>query len=393
MSSHSYYASKRISDIQSPIIPIVADWIKETPGTISLGQGVVYYPPPKSIYENSPIQNESLDYHLYSSVEGTVQLRKRICEKLENENDIDLSNNQKVIVTAGANMAFMNAILAICESGDEIILLKPFYFNHEMAIRMINCKVVVVETDNEFQPIIDNIASAITDKTKAVVTISPNNPSGAVYPRESLQAINDLCKERKLYHISDEAYEYFTYDAEHFSAASLLDAYDHTISLYSLSKAYGFASWRIGYMVIPEHLFLSVKKIQDTILICPPRVCQDAAFAALSEGKNYTLSHLHQIKAVRKELYSSLQSINKIGTTADSAGAFYYFMKLNTKMSGLELVEELIKKHKIAVFPGEAFGMDNGYYIRIAYGALDKNTAEIGIQRLIDGLTTVISKN
>ena len=125
-----------------------------------------------------------------------------------------------------------------------------------------------------------------------MVTVSPNNPSGAVYTETILRDINALCKAKGIYHISDEAYEYFTYDdIEHYSVASIPDSGEHTISLYSLSKAYGFASWRIGYMLIPEHLSMSVIKAQDTILICPTRIAQEAAIAALQEGRNYTLSH------------------------------------------------------------------------------------------------------
>ena len=390
MPNSPYCASQRMSDIQSPIIPVVADLINKTPGTISLGQGVVYYKPPKAALDRAMEIEDSLNYHLYSRVEGQLELTEIISKKLCDENQINLNNNQKIIVTAGANMAFMNAIMSITDPGDEVILLKPYYFNHEMALNMINCKVITVDTDSEFQPVMENITAAITDKTKAIVTVSPNNPSGAVYSKESLTAINTLCKEKGIFHISDEAYEYFTYADEHFSVASLADSHKHTISLYSLSKAYGFASWRIGYMVIPEHLYLSVKKVQDTILICPARITQEAAIAALQVGKSYTQSHIAQIREVREQLYRALQSINKIGTTANSTGAFYYFVKLNTELTGMQLVELLIKKHKIAVIPGETFGMDDGCYIRIAYGALDKNRSDTGIQRLISGLQSII---
>jgi aspartate/methionine/tyrosine aminotransferase len=155
----------------------------------------------------------------------------------------------RVIVTAGANMGFVNAICAITDPGDEVILLLPYYFNQEMAIRMLDCTPIAVATDERFQPRPGPIEHAITEKTRALVTISPNNPSGAVYPEPILRAINALCRARGLYHISDEAYEHFTYGgARHFSPGSIPEACEHTISLFSLSKAYGFASWRIGYM-------------------------------------------------------------------------------------------------------------------------------------------------
>jgi aspartate/methionine/tyrosine aminotransferase len=391
MKKKIYNASQRVSKIQAPIIPIVADLINKTPGTISLGQGVVYYKPPQSVLERASQIEDSLNYHLYSTVEGLPELREAVANKLKNENQINLSLKQNIVITAGANMAFMNAIMAITDPDDEIILLRPYYFNHEMAINMVNCKAVIVETNADYQPNIDSITNAITDKTKAIVTVSPNNPSGAVYPQSTLVEINELCRKKGIYHISDEAYEYFTYEkSEHFSVASIEKSDEHTISLFSLSKAYGFASWRIGYMLIPEHLSLSVKKIQDTILICPARITQEAAIAAMQEGRKYTLSHLKQIESVRDELYIALQSINNIGTTPLSTGAFYFFVKLNTDLTGMQLVERLIREHKIAVIPGETFGMNNGCYIRIAYGALDKKTSEKGIQRLIDGLKDII---
>jgi aspartate/methionine/tyrosine aminotransferase len=391
MQDKLYTGSKRISDIQSPIIPIIAEMISNTPDTISLGQGVVYFKPPESALKRARQIEDSLNYHLYSTVEGLPELRQCVSEKLQAENNINVTNQQKIIVSAGANMAFMNAIMAIADSDDEIILLRPYYFNHEMAIRMINCKPVIVDTDESYQPDLDKIASAITKKTKAIVTVSPNNPTGAVYPEKTLSDINNLCKENGIYHISDEAYEYFTFgETKHFSVASLANTEEHTISLYSLSKAYGFASWRIGYMLIPEHLSLSIKKVQDTILICPARITQEAAIAALQEGQSYTLSHMNQIEIVRDKLYTALQSINKIGTTPPSTGAFYFFVKLNTSLTGMQIVERLIKEHKVAVIPGETFGMTEACYIRIAYGALDEKTSEMGIQRLVDGLNSII---
>lgn len=391
MRHNPYTTSQRMANIQSPIIPIIADLINKTPDTISLGQGVVYFNPPQSALDRAARIDSSQNYHLYSTVEGLSELRDSVSIKLRNENNINLTSQQKIIITAGANMAFMNAMLAITDPDDEIILLRPYYFNHEMAINMVSCKPVIVDTDSNFQPDLDRISEAITSKTRALVTVSPNNPSGAVYPEATLKKINQLCKQKGIYHISDEAYEYFTYDdSKHFSVASIPNSEEHTISLYSLSKAYGFASWRIGYMLIPEHLSLAVKKIQDTILICPARITQEAAIAALVEGQNYTFSHLKQINAVRDELYVALQSINKICTTPNTTGAFYFLVKLDTALTGMQLAERLIKEHKIAVIPGETFGMNDGCYIRIAYGALDKKTSKMGIQRLIGGLTGII---
>ncbi|GJM04637.1 MAG: aminotransferase [marine bacterium B5-7] len=391
MPSKTFTASNRMLEIQSPVIPIVSNLIKKTPGTISLGQGVVYYSPPQIVFDKVASLKPSVDFNWYSEVEGTPQLRSCISDKLKQDNDIHINSSQGLIATAGANMAFMNALMAITDPGDEIILLRPYYFNHEMAIRMLSCSPVAIETKVDFQPSLENIAAAITPKTKAIVTVSPNNPTGVVYSESTLRTINRLCRENGIYHISDEAYEYFTYDGvQHFSVASIPDSEQYTISLYSLSKAFGFASWRIGYMICPEHLLMSVKKAQDTYLICPARIAQDAAITAMQVGRAYTQSHLKQIDRVRSSLFTALQGINDLCSTPDSKGAFYFLVKLNTTLTGMQVVERLIKEYKVAVIPGETFGMHDGCYCRIAYGALDKESSEIGINRLLAGLKGII---
>src|SRR4030095_8180337 len=154
---------------------------------------------------------------------------------------------------------FINAILPITDPGDEVILPLPYYFNHEMAIVMAGCKPVLVLTDDNYQLCPDDLCAAIKPRTRVIVTVSPNNPTGAVYSESALRVVNELCRLHGIYHISDEAYEYFIFASRkqtleprnpiHYSPASIDGSASHTISLFSLSKAYGFASWRIGYMV------------------------------------------------------------------------------------------------------------------------------------------------
>ena len=326
------------------------------------------------------------------------------------QNEKDLFDTLKKIKKIGYNAIQISSIgsintkdvkkicddigLVICathEPNDEIILLRPYYFNHEMAINMINCKAIIIDTDINYQPCLEKISSAITSRTKAIVTVSPNNPSGAVYPKSTLIEINKICKDNSIYHISDEAYEYFTYDEiEHFSPCSIDNSEEYTIALYSLSKAYGFASWRIGYMVIPEHLSLPIKKIQDTYLICPTRISQEAAIEALKTGRSFTKKHIKQIIDSRKNLLFGLQQIKDICISPVTMGAFYFFVKLRTNLAGLELVEILIKDYKIAAIPGEPFGMEKDCYLRVSYGALNTGVSEIGTQRLIKGLRETI---
>jgi len=387
MSLNSFNFSSRMDRVQFPLIPLVGELIKNNPGTISLGQGVVSYPPPPRAIALLQTFLAGTGNHLYKSVTGIEPLKEIIKYKLSLDNKIEINERNCVVVTAGSNMAFMNAMLAITQAGDEVILNTPYYFNHEMAITMVDCCPVLVATDAQYQLDLDAIAKAITPKTKAIVTISPNNPTGAVYSASSLQAVNNLCRDRGIYHISDEAYEYFTYDGViHTSPGSFKDSQAHTISLFSLSKAYGFASWRIGYMVIPQHLLLPITKVQDTNLICPPVVSQYAALGALQAGADYCHQHLKEIAKVRNIVRQQLNSIADICTVSQGAGAFYFFLKLSSQANDLELVRQLVEQYKVAVIPGSTFGIKDGCYLRVAYGSLKPSTAEEGIARLIKGL-------
>ena len=377
--------------VQSPIIPIVRDLIETNPGTISLGQGVVSYGPPKEALDRISHFLAEPNNHKYQPVHGIPSLLDAIGRKLADENGIAIESGRRVVVTAGANMAFMNAVLAIADPGDEIIILKPYYFNYDMAICIADCRPVAVPTTRDFQIDLDAIGNAMTERTRAVVTISPNNPTGAVYPESALRAVNDLCRERGVYHISDEAYEYFTYDgAEHFSPGAIAGSAEHTISIFSLSKAYGFASWRVGYMVIPEHLFTPVRKVQDTILICAPVISQEAAVGALQVGAAYCRDRLENIAEVRSIMLEELGAVKDFCEVPPADGAFYFLLRLDTQLKDMTIVERLVREFRVAVIPGATFGMDDGCYLRVSYGPLRKDTAAQGIGRLVKGLRAIV---
>jgi len=381
----------RMDVVQAPIIAVIGGLIRETPGTISLGQGVVHYGPPQPALDAVRDALSDPSTHEYQDGAGLPALIERLSAKLKAENGIDVSRGSRVVVTAGANMAFMHAVLAITAPGDEIILNVPFYFNHEMAVQMADCTAVRVNTDDRYQPRLDALRAAITDRTRAIVTVTPNNPSGAVFSEEAVRAVNALCRDRGIYHIADEVYEYFTYGAaRHVSAGSLPNADGHTIAMYSLSKAYGFAGWRIGYMTYPEHLADAIAKIQDTILVCPPVASQAAAIAALDAGRAYSEPHVRELAAIRDIVWSRLSALAPLASVPAADGAFYVLLKVETALDPMTIAERLIREHKVAVVPGTAFGMTDGCYFRVAYGALQKETVAEGIGRLVDGLRAIL---
>src|SRR5712692_10358447 len=381
----------RMDAVQAPIVQVIGDLSRQVPGTISLGQGVVHYGPPQPALDAVRAALAQPATHEYQDSAGLPELVERLSAKLREENGIDVSRGSRVMVTAGANMAFMHAVFAITEPGDEIILNVPFYFNHEMAIQMAGCTVVCVATDERYQPRMDALRAAVSERTRAIVTVSPNNPSGAVFGEAVLREVNNLCRERGLYHIADEVYEYFTYgSARHVSAASFPGADRHTISMFSLSKAYGFAGWRIGYMTYPEHLASAMAKSQDTILVCPPVASQIGAVAALDVGRSYCRPYVAELAEVRDSVMSKLAALAPLVTVPTADGAFYALLEMNTDLPPMQIAERLIREHKVAVIPGPAFGMTTGCYVRVAYGALQRETVAEGIGRLVTGLQTIL---
>ena len=379
--------SRRLASVQTPVIPIVGQWTRETPGTISLGQGLVSYGPPAEAIDAVRQFGGSIADHHYGPLEGLPPLVDAIEDKLARENGIRVRPSSRVVVTAGGNLAFMNAVLAVTDPGDEVVLPVPYYFNHEMAVTMAGARPVPVRTTSARQLDLGAIADAISERTRAVVTVSPNNPTGAVYPELDLRALNALCRDRGVFHIHDEVYEYFVNgQTPHFSPGSIEGAGKYTISLFSLSKAYGMASWRVGYMVIPELLLEALLKIQDTILICAASVSQVAATAAMRVGRRYVDGRRARLATMGAKIGAALRDPAVPCVVPPSAGAFYYFPMVSTRLDAMTLTERLIREYRVAVVPGTAFGDAESCSIRVSYGALDEATAEEGTSRLVRGL-------
>jgi aspartate/methionine/tyrosine aminotransferase len=380
----------RMEGVDTPIIPTIAAFVRNNPGTISLGQGVVNYgPPPQAIAALPSLMGDG-SLHKYLGVSGHPGFIEAIHNKLAQENQIQLGTDAMVMVTAGSNMAFLNSVLAVADPGDEFILPMPFYFNQEMAIRMCGCIPVPVPTHADWSLDVAAMAAAITPRTRAILTVSPNNPTGAVYSEASLRAVNALCAQHGIYHFSDEAYEYFTYEgAKHFSPASIPGAMKHTLSFYSMSKNYGMASWRVGYVVFPANLFDAMNKVQDTNLICAPMPSQLLALEALKLGRNWVEPKVKALSEVRQTVYKTLEGLGDLVQFPQTQGAFYVLMKLPGLAQGIQAIEfnrVMTEKFKVASIPGFAFGLTNtqeANYQRLSYGALEAASVAEGVQRYV----------
>lgn len=379
-------ASRRIRQVDLPIIPTIAQMVRDHPGTISLGQGVVNYgPPAEALAAIGPMTADPV-LQKYQAVSGLPVLVSALRDKLARDNGIP-SEGTEVMVTAGSNMAFLNAVIAVADPGDEIVLPRPYYFNQEMAIRMVGCVPVFVDTTADFQLDVAAIEAAIGPRTRAIVTVSPNNPTGAVYPEADLRAVNALCRERGLWHFSDEAYEWFTHDgAAHFSPGSIPGAAAHTLSFFSFSKTFGMASWRVGYVAYPASLSEAMNKVQDTNLICAPVVSQVVAAEAVKRGRAPVQPHLDRLSAVRAQVHAALAGLGDLVEFPRTRGAFYVLMKLPGVEDALEFNRAMARDHRVATIPGFAFGLTDtraANWQRLSYGALDEATVREGVSRFV----------
>lgn len=382
---------QRVRAIDTPIIPELAGLARTHGDSVSLGQGVAFFGPPPEVSEALSTFWGSFNPHGYGPAAGDPELIELIEAKLTRENGFEGSGKGwRVMVTAGANMAFLNAILAITDPGDEVILPLPWYFNHEMAVRLAGAVPVGVPCGPDFVPDLDRIVQAINPRTRAIVTVSPNNPTGVVYPEATLTGVNALAAQRGLWHVSDETYEYFLYGAaRHVSPGA--PGHRHTLTIGSLSKAYGMAGWRIGYLLCPADLYPELIKIQDTNLICPTQVAQHGAKAALRHGAAWCRTHLADLLERQHEARRKLALLGEHVRVHGGAGALYLYLEIAGSSDSLALARHLVADHGVTLLPGSAFGDADACRLRLAYGALDSATLERGLDRLVAALSAALA--
>ncbi|MEF8848821.1 MAG: aminotransferase class I/II-fold pyridoxal phosphate-dependent enzyme [Candidatus Thermoplasmatota archaeon] len=378
--------TENISD--APIQKLLSE-VKIPNDSVNFGQGLPFFGPPESsAYEASDALKRREGYS-YSPDAGFSILREEISKKLEKQNRIK-TKSKNVVVTSGGNQAFINTILAITNPGEEIIVLSPFYFNHVMAIKLASCNPMFVKTKKNFQPDLEEIFEKYSKKTAAIITVSPNNPTGAVYSKQKLRKINDFCRKNNIYHISDEAYEHFTYDGKkHYSPACFDKDLEYTISLFSFSKSYGMAGYRIGYMVVPSNIKKEVLKVQDTVTICPNGPSQFAAYDALRIHPFYTKKNIPMIKENRVIFLKELEETALPVKLRKTFGAFYFMVEIDTDKKSWWLSKKLIEKHGVITIPGTVFGCRKTC-LRLSYGNIKNKKAEEGIKRLKKGLKNLL---
>lgn len=357
---------------------------------ISFGAGEPDFNTPENII-NAAIKAMQEGNTKYTNVNGILPLREAICKKFKEDNGLIYKPSQ-IVVSTGAKQSLANVFLAILNPGDEVIVPNPYWVSYPELIRLADGKAVFVESNETYSYKFtkENLEKVVTEKTKAIILNTPNNPTGTIYNREELIQIAEFAKKHDLIIVSDEMYEKLIYDGEsHVSIASVSDdAYERTIVINGLSKSYAMTGWRLGYCGATEKIAKLMTNIQSHMTSNVCSITQYAAIEALNGPQDKVKEMIAEFEKRRNYMANTLEEMNNLSIIKPQ-GAFYIMINID-KCLGKEINGEkindsmdfsakLLEDEKVAVIPGKAFGLDN--YVRVSY-ATSMELIEKGLERI-----------
>ncbi len=382
----SFNPSKRVEKITIPPIVKLNTIAKKYKDVINLGQGIAHFSPPEVIYKALTDLQKNPDKHIYSPDMGMIELRELLKESLiqNKQGDYELD---EIMITAGANQAFMNLCLAILDVGDEVIIPSPFYFNNTMAVESVNAKPVIwpmLFKDGTFALDMETLSTLITDRTRMILLITPNNPTGCVYPFEDVKEVIKLAYEKHIFVIIDDTYIDYNFFQGNYDFINTNLPNQHIIHIGSFSKNFGLSGWRCGY--ITSHILMDeLLKIQDTVIICAPIISQLAVIELLKwpDASKFVNEKKGEIKEKGLFLYEGLKNVDYLDAGTLN-GAFYLFPKVITdkKVDSETIALQLLEKCRILSLPGSAFGSVGEGHLRISFGFANKQILKEAIERL-----------
>lgn len=320
----------------------------------------------------------------YSSNYGIFELREAIATKLHKDNNLFFDPATEIIVTTGASEAVSMTMMALLNPGDEILIPDPCWPNYSYSARMAGAIPIPVplRPENLFIPDINDFKSHLSSKTRMLVVNTPHNPTGAVYPVNTLKEIARFAAENNLFVLSDEIYEKMLYDgSEHSSIGSFPNIKDQTITVNGFSKIYSMTGWRLGYVAAKKELIDALLRIHQFTTVCVNTFAQYGAVRALSGSQNATHGMVREFDRRRELVFNTLDKMPGIQIVKPK-GAFYFFPSIrDLSISSEKLVNHLLDIAGIVVVPGGAFGTFGSDFIRISY-ATSYDDLEEAMQRL-----------
>jgi|TARA_B100001939_G_scaffold97742_1_gene84095 aminotransferase len=334
---------------------------------IPLGRGDPDFHTPKHIVEAAKKALDENKHH-YTPPNGLPELRNAISKNFKEKYSLDY-NIDEIVVTAGVQESIALAMLSLLERDDEVLITSPRFTTYDLTVRMCNAIPVPIPTyeKNNFALMPDIIEQKITNKTKLIVLVSPNNPTGAVTPPENIKKIADIAIKHNLIVIADEIYADLIYENhEHLSIGTLENMKERTLTLNGFSKTYAMTGWRIGYIAGPEDIAVKMSEIRHSLSINSCTFSQYGALAAL-EGPQEEIIKMKEEYNLRRKF--CMRALDEIGFTyGDPGGAFYIYTNVSKSgLSASNFCKKLLENTGVLLFPGTLFGDEEDKYIRLSY--------------------------
>ena len=346
--------NKFVLATQKPPVMEVREWVKlhiksETP-LLNLSQAAPMSPPPYSLLKFLSEQALLTENHLYGDVLGDIPLRKEIVKVWNDEYNSSIGINN-VAITSGCNQAFCAAISTIASAGDSILVPVPWYFNHEMWLTLQGIKIIPIPCNIKMHPEIGIAKKLIDKKTKAIVMVTPNNPTGIEYPSDLIENFSDLARDSNIKLIIDETYKNFGDNQSNVLYRGKWS--DHLIQLYSFSKVYRLTGQRVGLMVASRTFIKQVEKFLDTTTICPNRLAQKAAYFGLRNLQEFIKKEKLKIKKLKHTFEKEISSIPNWALLG--IGGYFAYLSYKSALDSTSVAKKLLADQNILTIPGDMF--------------------------------------
>jgi len=379
--------SNYVHEAQVSAIKQMAMLSAKVEGVASLAWGLPSFRTPEYIREGVKRRlDEDPDAGKYTLPDGLPDLRELVTAKHLSETGVEVSAADNVMMAAG-NMQALNTLFhTILDPGDEIILTDPCFVSHIQQIILFNGKPVYWPLDeaNNWRLDIDHLPQLITDKTQAIVLVSPSNPTGKIFSKEELLQVGEIALQHNILVIIDDPYSDFTYEnrEKYFNLASVERFRNHIVYMYSFSKAYAMSGWRLAYSIMPAELKLEAMKVHDATMICTPRISQLAGITALGQTSHHKQEFEAILEKRRDLIVERLANVPQIFAAQKPEGAYYMFPKILAEhVDSKSFAIDLLNNAKVTVTPGSAFGPSGEHHVRMAY-CVDEDTINRAFDRI-----------
>lgn len=379
--------SKKVVGIRMSAIKEMAILSAEIKDVASLAWGLPSFRTPDYIRQGvSKLLAEDEDIGKYSLPDGLRALRELAAQRHEKETGVAVDADECVMITAGNMQGISSLLQALINPGDEVILTDPGFASHIQQVRLVGGVPVFWPLDEErgWSLDVDALPGLLDQRTKAIVIVTPSNPTGKIFSEAKLRRIGELAWQHGCMVILDDPYSQFTYEYgdKYFNLASLSELFEQVVYLYSFSKSYAMSGWRVGYMILPAWLKRQVMKVHDLNMICTPRISQAAGIVALTVRQGHLEDYEARLGDRRELICQRLDAVSHVFEYIKPEGAYFVFPRIivehdNTYNFCLDLLDRI----GVALTPGSAFGPSGEHHVRMAY-CVSEDTINLSFDRI-----------